>query len=226
MRALVLWSGGKDSLMALVRFRAAHPDARVELMTTVSEQHDRVTMHGVRRTLVERQARALGLPLRIVRTSSLISCPDHRALIVDALGRAREEGFTHVVSGDLFLEEIREWREDVLREVGGLAGVYPIWGEPTLALAERFIAEGYQATLTCVDGRVMDAHFAGDAFDRALLAKLPDGVDPCGENGEFHTFVSAGPGFSSPLRVRAGERVTHDERFHFCDLLEEGRAWP
>jgi len=216
-RALLSWSGGKDSALALHRLRET--DAlRVEgLLTTVTDGYDRISMHGVRRALLDAQADAVGLPLRTVRIPPRCSNDEYEARTGAALAAWAAEGGGAVAFGDLFLEEIRAYRERLLGP-HPLAPVFPLWGEDTAALARRFVALGFRAVLVCVDPRQLDARFAGRAYDHALLDELPAGVDPCGENGEFHTFVHDGPVFRAPVRLAPGEVVERDG-FVFADLL-------
>jgi uncharacterized protein (TIGR00290 family) len=219
VKVLLAWSSGKDSAWTL---HALSRRADVEvagLLTTVNAAYDRVAMHGVRRTLLEEQARAAGLPLWPVPIPS--PCPNevYEAAMAAVLRRARDEGVEAVAFGDLFLEDVRRYRERQMAGTG-LELLFPLWGRPTAALAEEMLDGGLRARLTCVDPRALAPGFAGREFDRALLAELPPAVDPCGENGEFHTFAWAGPMFTRPVRVRAGEVVTRDG-FVFADLLPE-----
>ena len=216
-RVLLAWSTGKDSAFALHVLRERDDVEVVGLFTTVNETHDRVAMHAVRRTLLEAQAAAAGLPLTVVRIPH--PCPDaaYEAAMGRALEEARTRGVVGVAFGDLFLEDIRRYREKQMSGTG-LRLHFPLWGRPTAALAEAMIDGGLQARLTCIDPRVMPPDLAGAAFDRALLARLPAGVDPCGENGEFHTFAWDGPMFRHPVPVRGGEVVTRDG-FVFADLI-------
>ena len=217
MKALLAWSSGKDSAWSLHTLRA-QPDVEVVgLLTTVSAEHDRVAMHAVRRVLLEAQAEAVRLPLVTVEIPS--PCPNevYEAAMARALLAARARGVEAVAFGDLFLEDIRRYRESRM-EGSGLRPLFPLWGRPTRALAEEMIAGGLQAVLTCVDPRALPERWAGRDFDRALLDGLPDGVDPCGENGEFHTFAWDGPMFRRPVGVRKGETVVRDG-FVFADLL-------
>jgi uncharacterized protein (TIGR00290 family) len=221
-RALLAWSSGKDSAWSLHVLRQAEDVEVVGLLTTVNEAYDRVAMHAVRHALVEAQAHAAGLPLTIVSIPS--PCPNevYEAAMARAMAAARDRGIEAVAFGDLYLEDVRRYRETRM-EGTGLRPLFPLWGRPTPALAREMIAAGLQARLTCVDPRVVPASLAGRAFDGTLLAELPAGCDPCGENGEFHTFAWDGPMFSRPVGVRVGEVVSRDG-FVFADLIPESTA--
>jgi uncharacterized protein (TIGR00290 family) len=214
---LLAWSSGKDSAFALHVLRESKDVEVVGLLTTVNERHDRVAMHAVRRTLLEAQASAAGLPLTIVPIPH--PCPDaaYEAAMGRALDQARARGIRGVAFGDLFLEDIRRYREKQMAGTG-LRLVFPLWRRPTTALAREMLDAGLRARITCVDPRVLAGSFAGREFDRQLLSDLPPGVDPCGENGEFHTFAWDGPMFAHPVPVRGGEVLTR-EGFIFADLL-------
>ena len=221
MPVIVAWSGGKDSALALADVLSSGRDRVASLLTTVTAGHDRISMHGVRRTLLYRQAEALGLPLREVVISPQSSNEEYEAKMGAALAdlTAAAPAVDGVVFGDLFLPDVRAYRERMLARVG-MRGLFPLWHRDTAGLAREFVDRGYQAVLACVDSQALAAEFAGREFDASLLADLPAGVDPCGENGEFHTFVYAGPIFARPLAVRRGEVVVRDGRFVYCDLLE------
>ena len=217
MRALLSWSSGKDSAHALHVLRQ---DAAVEvvgLLTTVNAAANRVAMHAVRRVLLDAQAEAVGLPLLVVPLP--FPCPNdvYEAAMAQALAEARERGIEAVAFGDLFLADVRRYREERMAGTG-LVPLFPLWGRPTRELAFEMLAAGLHARITCLDPRVMPAALAGREFDRELLEALPAGVDPCGENGEFHTFAWHGPAFARPLLVRGGEVVTRDG-FVYADLL-------
>ena len=216
MKILLSWSSGKDSAWALHRLNETHPGAVGGLLTTVNEAVDRVAMHAVRRSVLTAQERMAGLPLRVVPIPQ--PCPNeaYEERMAVAVAEAVKDGFTHVAFGDLFLEDVRRYREDRLAATG-LEPMFPVWGLPTKRLAEEMIEKGLRARLSCIDTRVLDASFAGRVFDRSLLDDLPAHVDPCGENGEFHTCVSAGPMFANPLDLEAGEIVTR-EPFVWTDL--------
>jgi uncharacterized protein (TIGR00290 family) len=219
-RVLLSWSSGKDSAWALHTLRGVPEVEVVGLLTTTNEVFERVAMHAVRETLLERQAQAAGLPLWKVPIPS--PCPNeiYEKIMGEVVSRASADGVEAMAFGDLFLEDIRDYRVRQLAG-SGLEPLFPIWGIPTHALAREMLEAGLSARLTCVDPRQLDARFAGRVFDAALLEELPDGVDPCGENGEFHTFATAGPMFDAPIAVAAGPRVERDG-FVFADLLPAG----
>lgn len=220
-KAVVSWSSGKDSAFALWEAHRTGALDIVGLLTTVEEGAGRVAMHGVRASLLDRQAAALGLPCLKVALPD--PCPNHvyETRMAEATARLKDEGVTHMVFGDLFLEDIRAYRDERLR-AAGMTGVYPLWGRPTASLAQEMIGIGLVAHLTCVDTRRLDASFAGRRFDRALLDDLPAGVDPCGENGEFHTVVTDGPLFTAPIPVMVGAAVERGG-FVFADVAPAGR---
>ena len=215
-KTVALWSGGKDSALALHEFGRADV---VALLTTVTAEYERISMHGVRVALLERQAEALGLPLEKVAIPPCCPNGEYEARTCAALGRHRVEGVTSVLCGDIFLEDVRRYREEVLFAGCGLRGAFPLWGRDTRALARTFLGLGFRAVLCCVDTRVLPLEYAGRSYDEELLGDFPPGADPCGENGEFHTFVFDGPGFSRPVDFTPGERVLRDGRFGYCDLL-------
>jgi uncharacterized protein (TIGR00290 family) len=222
MKILLSWSSGKDSAWALHLLNRSHPGAVAGLLTTVNAEVSRVAMHGVRVSVLEAQARAAGLPLRIVHIPNPCSNDVYEERMRDAVAHAVAEGFTHAAFGDLFLQDIRSYRERQLAG-SGLEPLFPLWDRPTRELANAMIEGGLRAHVACVDTRVLPSAFVGREFDRALLDDLPPGVDPCGENGEFHTCVSAGPMFTAPLTLASGEIVTRDP-FTWCDLLVEEAA--
>jgi uncharacterized protein (TIGR00290 family) len=218
---ILSWSGGKDSALALA---ALHDDPAfrvVALLTTITTGYDRISVHGVRRTLLAAQERAIGLPVHEIVIEPQSSNAAYDAAVERALGdvRHRYPDVRRIAYGDLFLEDVRRYREERLAPLG-FEGCFPLWGRPTAALAQEFIDCGFQARLVCVDTTQLDAAFAGRTFDPTLLDELPPSVDPCGERGEFHTFVSAGPGFAKQVEYEVGEIVLRDGRFAFCDLVE------
>lgn len=210
------WSGGKDSALALGALQRESVDVRA-LITTVTEEYERVSMHGVRRELLHRQAETLGIPL--VEVPIPPACPNnvYERRMARALASPPLKALEAVAFGDLFLEDVRAYREERLAAVGKRA-VFPLWGADTYALAREFVADGFDARVVCLDPGRMPRSAAGRAYDESFLDELPPGVDPCGENGEFHTFVGAGPLFARPVACRTGDVVERDG-FVFCDLL-------
>jgi uncharacterized protein (TIGR00290 family) len=217
------WSGGKDSSLALAALRADPEVEVVALVTTVTSDFDRISMHGVRRSVLEAQVAAIGLPLiEATIPAAAGNASDEEAFAVALTEvRRRWPDARHLAFGDLFLTDVRAYREALLGPLGWHP-VFPLWGRDTAALARDFVEAGYRAILTCVDTTQLAADFAGREFDAALLAELPAGIDPCGERGEFHTCVYAGPTFRRPLALRAGERVVRDGRFEYCDVALVG----
>lgn len=219
-RLLLSWSGGKDSAWALHRLRTDARWAGYEvagLLTTVNRHFARVAIHGFREALLREQAEASGLPLWMVDLPWPCTNADYEAAMAPVLRRAAQDGISGIAFGDLFLADIRAFRETSLQPFG-LQPHFPLWGEPTGALANAMIAGGLEAYLTCVDPRQLPAAFAGRRFDRELQAELPPGVDPCGERGEFHSFTCAGPMFRRRIEVQPGE-VVHRDGFVYADLL-------
>ena len=216
MSVVLSWSGGKDSVLALWTMRAEGTEPAA-LLTTINEDFDRISIHGVRRELLHAQAAAVGLPL--VEVGIPTACPNE--LYEERMGAALEAPPLAEVKtfafADLFLGDIRAYREERLARIGREA-IFPVWGRETAALAREFIEAGFGATLVTVDTEQLDPSFAGRRFDAELLADLPEGVDPCGENGEFHTFVDAGPVFGAPIPVALGE-LPDEGRFVYRDLL-------
>lgn len=216
-RLLVSWSSGKDSAWMLHRLRQDPEWELAGLVSTVNARRERVAMHGVREALLERQARATGLP--VWRVPLPEPCPnrDYERAMGELVERAVAAGVTHMAFGDLYLEDVRQYRENQLAGTG-IEPLFPLWGADTAELAREMIAGGLEATVVCVDPARMPSGTAGRPFDAALLAALPASVDPCGENGEFHTFCHAGPMFREPVAVATGRTVQRDG-FLFTDLL-------
>jgi uncharacterized protein (TIGR00290 family) len=214
---LFCWSGGKDSAMALFELQNSRRYRIAALLTTVTEQYDRISMHGVRRALLEQQAESIGLPLRKVLISPACVNDEYETKMRAALADFQKCGVATVAFGDIFLEDLRAYRESNLAKAG-MKGLFPIWKQDTRELVLRFLRLGFRAVVVCVDGKALDKSFAGRAIDEQFLRELPGGVDPCGENGEFHSFVFDGPLFRRPVRFSTGEVVLR-ENFYFCDLL-------
>ena len=216
---LMSWSGGKDSCLALYEIQKARDYQVAALLTTVTRDYDRISMHGVRRVLLERQAASLGLPLHEVFITKDATNQEYETKMEEALAVYREQGIDAVVFGDLFLEEIRAYRDQFLAR-HNMHGIYPVWLRDTTEFIREFVKLGFRAVITCVDDHVLDQSFAGMLIDEKFLSALPSQIDPCGENGEFHTFVFDGPNFREPVKFSIGERVARDS-FWFCDLLPE-----
>jgi uncharacterized protein (TIGR00290 family) len=221
-KAWLSWSSGKDSAWALHEVRHRGEFEVTGLLTTVNRQFHRVAMHAVRESLLDAQAAAVGLPLVKVSIPSPCSNEAYESAMVEAMRQVKGSGVTHVVFGDLFLADIRKYREENLAKCG-MTPVFPLWLRDTRKLAEEMIAGGLRAYLTCVDPKKLDRVFAGRAFDKGILEDLPASVDPCGENGEFHTLACAGPMFASPIAVEPGEIVDRDG-FVFADFLLRSAA--
>ena len=219
---IVSWSGGKDSARTLNEL-THDPHYRIRsLLTTITEGYDRISMHGVRDSLLDRQAEAVDLPLLKVPIPQAASNRQYEDRMREVLVREHVNGARAVAFGDIFLDDVRRYREEKLSQVG-LKAIFPIWKRDTRELAVEFIKAGFRAILTCVDSRQLDGSFVGRTFDHSLLSELPVGIDPNGENGEFHTFVYAGPIFRQPIPVRRGEIIVRENRFYYCDLTPDTR---
>jgi uncharacterized protein (TIGR00290 family) len=213
------WSGGKDSSLALAALQRDPTLEVVALVTTITRDFDRISMHGVRRSVLEAQVASIGLPLIEASIPAVASNALYEVAFAAALEqvRGRWPEIRHLAFGDLFLTDVRTYRERLLEPLGW-EPLFPLWLRDTAALARDFVASGYRAVLTCVDTTQLGAEFAGREFDRDFLDELPASVDPCGEQGEFHTCIYAGPIFRWPLQVRTGERLRRDGRFEYCDV--------
>ncbi len=216
-KVILTWSGGKDSALALYELQTNSDYEVCGLLTTVTEDYDRVSMHGVRTSLLGRQARSLGFPLERVNISGKSSDEEYESRMKETLTRYRRMGVSSVAFGDIFLDDVRKYRERNLAKIG-MNGLFPLWRKGSKRLANRFIDLGFKAVITCVDSNVLDGSFAGRVFDRQFLADLPSSVDPSGENGEFHSFTYDGPIFRRKIRCEKGEVVLRDNRFYYCDL--------
>lgn len=226
-KAIMNWSGGKDSALALHAVLEASSYEVVGLLTTVNEAYGRISMHGVREELLDQQAAAIGLPLHKIRIPEQVNMEVYDAIMHRALKQLVAEGVTHAIFGDLFLEDLKSYREKRLAELN-LTGVFPLWQRDTTELAQQFVTQGFQAVTVCVNEKQLDHSFVGREMDRTFFASLPSDVDPCGENGEYHSFVYAGPIFSRPIPVKKGEvfrrtlgeaNDTFDTGFWYADLL-------
>ncbi len=219
-QVLFSWSGGKDSALALYELQKMHAYEVAALLTTVTQDYDRISMHGVRRVLLERQAESLGLPLEKIIITNHSTNEEYETKMRTVLERYKRRGINSVVFGDIFLEDLKKYREDNLAQIS-LQGVFPIWKRDSRELARSFVKLGFQAITTCVDSQVLDQKFVGRLFDTQFVAELPPSVDPCGENGEFHSFAFNGPIFKRRIRFTKGEIVLRDNRFYYCDLMPE-----
>ena len=215
---LVSWSGGKDSALALYELLKNKNYRISALLTTLTEDYDRISMHGVRRILLERQAAGLGFPLEKVFISKNASNEEYEAAMGQVLAKYKHAGTTSVVFGDIFLEELRKYREDKLAALD-MKGIFPIWKRDTQELAHSLTALGFKAITTCVDSHTLGRQFVGRMIDAQFLSELPPTVDACGENGEYHSFVSAGPIFKESVSYTPGEIVLRENRFYYCDLI-------
>jgi uncharacterized protein (TIGR00290 family) len=217
------WSGGKDSAMAAYHLMASQKYDIAALLTTVTEDFDRISMHGVRRELLEMQAAALGIPLHVVLIPKDCSNDIYEARMSEAFDHFKNRGITKIAFGDLFLVDIKQYRDECLAR-HGMTGLYPIWMRDTDELVRTFIALGFKAKLSCVDTQAIDAAFAGREIDEQLLRDLPRSADPCGERGEYHSFVYAGPIFKTTIPCQAGETSMRLSRFNYCDILPQSAS--
>lgn len=217
-KVLVSWSGGKDSTMALSQILKSGQYEVAALLTSVTKDYDRISMHGVRRSLLEQQAGSLGLPLDMVLITKDASNAEYEARMAEVLTKYRDSGITSVVFGDIFLEDVRLYREEKLSQLN-MHSLFPLWKADTKILAEQFIAAGFKAVTTCVDTMVLGEKFVGREIDQSFLSALPAGIDPCGENGEYHSFVYDGPIFKEPVSFNLGEKILRENRFFYCDLI-------
>ena len=212
------WSAGKDSALAFYELQKTKNYEITALLTTVTKDYDRISMHGVRRVLLELQAESLGFPLEKVFISKNTSNGDYESKMRNVLVEYLTAGISSVVFGDISLEDLRKYRENNLSKIG-MKGIFPLWKRNTTELAHKFINSGFKAVITCVDSNVLDKMFIGRAFDEQFLSELPFAVDPCGENGEFHSFVYDGPIFRQKILYTTGEVVLRESRFYYCDLI-------
>jgi uncharacterized protein (TIGR00290 family) len=213
------YSGGKDSSYALYNLKKSEEWEVTHLLTTANSVHQRSSMHGIRTALAQKQAEAIGLPLDIVWLEPTDGGTEYAEKMTQALESYKENGIQTIAFGDLFLEDIRAFRETMNASLG-LASQFPIWGVPTKELAYSFIKEGFKAIVVCVDTTQLDASFCGREFNESFLNDLPEGIDWCAENGEFHTFCYDGPIFKTPIPFKKGQQILRDDRFQYIDLIE------
>jgi len=217
-KILFTWSGGKDSAMALNEILKKNKYQIAALITTVTKDYDRISMHGVRSILLDRQAESLGLISEKILITKNASNKEYEKNMKIILMKYKNLGVNKVIFGDIFLDDLRRYREQNLSNIG-MSGIFPLWKRNTKELAIRFIELGFKAIITCVDSKVLNKKFVGRCYDLDFLDELPPDVDPCGENGEFHSFVYNGPIFQNKIKIQVGEVVLRDNRFYFCDLI-------
>ncbi len=217
-KVIFSWSGGKDSALALYELTQRADYEIIALLTTINQDYDRTSMHGVRRILLEQQAQSLGFALEKVLVSKDSSNEEYERKMQEVLEKYQADGAYSVVFGDIFLEDLRKYRQEKLSKIG-MKAIFPIWKFNTTELANTFIDSGFKAVITCVDSNVLSKIFVGRAFDEQFLSELPCGVDPCGENAEFHSFVYDGPIFQSSIPYTSGEIALRENRFYYCDLV-------
>lgn len=217
-RVIVTSSSGKDSILALYEIKKNVEYEITALLTTITEDYNRISMHGVREALLKMQAKSLNLPLEMVFISKGANNEEYDGKMKSSLEKYQKEGVEWVVFGDINLEDVRKYRETNLAKIE-MKGLFPLWLKDTTELAHKFIDLGFKAIITCVDTEQLDGKFVGREYDWDFLAELPKKVDPCGENGEFHSFVYDGPIFEYPIRFEIGEKVLRENRFYFCDLI-------
>ena len=222
-KVLLSWSGGKDSALAIHELRKSGKYEVAALLTTITRDYDRICMHGVRSILLEQQAESLGVPAEKIFISKNASNEEYESSMREILERYRAEGVCGVVFGDVFLEDLRKYRKEKLSQIG-MKGLFPIWKRDTAELACAFIDLGFEAIVTCADSNLLDSTLVGRPFDEQFLSMLPEAVDPCGENGEFHSFVSDGPIFQRQIPHTTGEVVLRENGFYYCDLVPAATA--
>jgi len=219
-KAILSWSGGKDSALALYEIQKNQGYEIISLLTTFTKDYDRVSLHGTRRILLERQAESIGLPLHKIFIPKKASSEEYEQKMKKSLVKFQESGVSEVIFGDIFLEDLRKFREEKLSQVG-MRAAFPIWKKDTRKLAHQFVELGFKAIVTCVDTKILAKKFAGRTIDEQLLAELPPAVDSCGENGEFHSFVFEGPIFRETIPYKPGKAVLRENRFFYFDLIYE-----
>jgi len=217
-KVVVAWSGGKDSALALHEIVESERYEVRKLLTTITLNCNRISIHGVRRVLLEQQANALGFPFGEIFVSNGSSNEEYESALLKALKRQRDESISSVVFGDIFLEDVRKYREQILAKVN-MKGIFPLWKRNTYVLARRFINLGFKAVITSIDTKALAEYFVGREYDEQFLSDLPQKVDPSGENGEFHSLVYDGPIFNERLSFTKGKRILRGKRFYYCDLI-------
>lgn len=217
-KVLCSWSGGKDSALALYEIQQSPQHNIAALLTTVTEEYQRISMHGVREILLDLQTHSLGLPVEKIPITKNATNEKYEASMKKTLACYQRQGVSAVVFGDIFLQDLRDYRERNLSTIG-MKGIFPLWKKNTTELSRRFIRLGFKAVITCIDSQALDRKFVGRYYDEHFLSELPPAVDPCGEHGEFHSFVFDGPIFKKRLSVETGDIVQRDNRFCFCDLI-------
>jgi len=215
---VVSWSGGKDSTLALNEILNTTDYEVRSLITTITEGYDRISIHGVRNELLEQQVESIGLPLHKVSIPKDSTNNQYESALKKVLLKFKNQGINEVVFGDIFLEDVKKYRDELLDKLD-MKGIYPIWKVDSKELARKFIELGFKAVTTCIDSQQIDKKFAGREYDSEFLNDLPNSADPCGENGEFHTFVYDGPLFDNKINFKKGEVVLRDNRFYYCDLI-------
>ena len=217
-KVLVSWSGGKDCVLVVNELLKTNRYQIMALLTTITKDYDRISMHGVRRVLLEQQANSLGFPLEKVFISKNISMEAYDTKMEKILLKYLKNGVSSVVFGDIFLDDVRKYRDENLSKIG-LNGIFPLWKRDTYELARNFIDLGFKAIITCVDSNILEKSFVGRAYSAQFLNELPSNVDPCGENGEFHSFVYEGPILKEKILYTLGNIVLRNKRFYYCDLI-------
>lgn len=218
-KIILSWSGGKDCAMTLHQLQQSDDYQVQALLTVLTEGYDRISMHGVSNILLEKQAKALGIPLEKVYIPQQCSMEQYSAKMEEKMLQCLAKDIKTVAFGDIFLEDLRKQREDNLKKVS-MKAIFPLWKKDTSKLAREFIEKGFKSIITCNDSKILDQKIAGQFFTEDLLSQLPAEIDPCGENGEFHSFVFDGPIFKKPISFSLGQTVLRDNRFYFCDLIE------
>ncbi len=216
--AIVSWSGGKDSMLALHTILNKKEYKIKTLFTSSSIEYDRVSIHGVRNEIIKKQARSIGLPIHLIHLPKNVDDNKYQLIMKGEMTRFISKGIFSVVFGDIFLEDVREYRESNLSKIG-MKGIFPLWGKSSRNLARKFLDLRFNAIITSVDSTLLDGSFIGEIFNDEFISAIPKNVDPCGENGEFHTFVFDGPLFSHPIQFKKGKIICRENRFYYIDLI-------